>query len=95
MKAAIIGCGYVGTAVAKCWRSQGFDLSVTTTRRSRIPELSQLANQVSVVVGTDASQLQAALSDRELVLLCVGLRKGASYKDTYLETAKTIAKSPP
>jgi len=92
MKAAIVGCGYVGTAVAKCWQAQRFDLSVTTTRRSRLPELSQLANQVSVVVGTDALQLQAALSDRELVLLCVGLRKGASYKDTYLGTAKTIEK---
>ncbi|MEM8505559.1 MAG: NAD-dependent epimerase/dehydratase family protein [Cyanobacteria bacterium P01_D01_bin.1] len=92
MKVAIIGCGYVGTAVAKRWRSQEFDVLATTTRRSRVLELSQIADEVSIVVGTDASQLRAALSDRELVLLCVGLRKGASYKDTYLETAKTVTK---
>lgn len=92
MKAAIIGCGYVGGAVAKLWRSQELDVTATTTRRSRLLELSQIADKVSVVVGTDASQLQAVLADRKVVLLCVGLRKGASYKDTYLGTAKTIAK---
>ncbi len=92
MKAAIIGCGYVGTAVAKLWQEKEFDVSVTTTRQSRITELSQIANKVSVVVGTNASQLQAALADREVVLLCVGLRKGASYEDTYLGTAETVAK---
>ena len=92
MKAAIIGCGYVGTAVAKLWQEKGFDVLVTTTRRSRVAELSQIANTASVVVGTNAAQLQQALSDREVVLLCVGLRKGASYEDTYLGTAKTVAK---
>ena len=91
MKAAIIGCGYVGTAVAKLWQKQGFDLLVTTTSQSRVEELSQIANNVSIVTGTNVSQLQDALVDREVVLLCVGLRKGASYKDTYLGTARALA----
>ncbi|MGB3786989.1 MAG: NAD-dependent epimerase/dehydratase family protein [Phormidesmis sp.] len=92
MKAAIIGCGYVGTAVAKLWQDKAFDVLATTTRHSRITELSSVANTVSVVVGTNASQLQAALADREVVLLCVGLSRGASYEDTYLGTAKAVAK---
>ena len=92
MKAAIIGCGYVGTAVAKLWQEKGFDLLVTTTRQSRIEALSQLADQVRVVTGTNATQLKDALVDREVVLLCVGSKKGASYRDTYLETARTLTK---
>ncbi|MBE9062136.1 SDR family oxidoreductase [cf. Phormidesmis sp. LEGE 11477] len=91
MKAAIIGCGYVGTAVARLWQKKGFDLLVTTTSQSRVEALAQTANQVSIVNGANASQLQDALAGREVLLLSVGLRKGASYRDTYLGTAKTLA----
>ncbi|EDX85839.1 NAD dependent epimerase/dehydratase family [Synechococcus sp. PCC 7335] len=90
MKAAIIGCGYVGTAVAKLWRAKGFDLLVTTTRQSRVEALSQLADDVRIAIGTNASQMRDALVDRQVVLLCVGSHKDASYRDTYLGTARTL-----
>lgn len=91
MKVAIIGCGYVGTAVAKHWKQQGLDILVTTTREERVAELTAMASRVEVLSGGQRDRLKAALSDRQVVLLCVASKRGASYADTYLNTAKTIA----
>lgn len=91
MKVAIIGCGYVGTAVAQRWKEQGLDILVTTTRTERVAELKTVANRVEVLTGTDRERLKAALQDRQVVLLCIASKRGASYADTYLSTAQTIA----
>ena len=91
MKVAIVGCGYVGTAVAQQWQAQGLDVLVTTTRQERVPELEKIAQRVVVLKGTDRDRLKAALADRQVVLLCVASKRGASYEETYLSTAKTMA----
>ncbi len=90
MKVAIIGCGYVGSAVAQQWQAQGLDVLVTTTREERVEELSAIASQVEVVTGTERDRLKAILCDRQIVLLCVASKRGASYEQTYLDTAKTV-----
>lgn len=92
MKVAIIGCGYVGSAVAQQWQAQGLDVLVTTTREERVAELSKIASRVVVLTGTDPARLTDVLCDRQVVLLCVASKRGASYADTYLSTAKTMAK---
>lgn len=91
MKVAIIGCGYVGSVIAQKWQTQGLDILATTTRPERIEALSAIAQQVKVLQGKDAKQMQAILADRQVVLLCVGSKRGASYADTYLGTAQTLA----
>lgn len=91
MKVAIIGCGYVGSAVAQAWKAQGHDVLVTTTREERVEELSAIASKVEVLVGTDSDRLKAVLSDRQAALLCVASKRGANYSETYLSTSKTIA----
>ncbi|MEM6453382.1 MAG: NAD-dependent epimerase/dehydratase family protein [Cyanobacteria bacterium P01_D01_bin.105] len=91
MRVAIIGCGYVGSAVAKHWHGQGLDVLVTTTRQERVAELSEIASRVEVLTGTARDRLTAALQDRQVVLLCVASKRGASYSDTYLSTAQTMA----
>ena len=92
MKIAVIGCGYVGKTVAQKWQQAGLDLLVTTTSPERVDELNAIANQVAVLKGTEAQKLEAAIADREVVLLCVGSKRGASYRETYLSTAETLAK---
>ena len=91
MKVAIIGCGYVGSAVAKHWQQQGLDVLVTTTREERVAELSEIASQVEVLKAEECDRLKAVLSDRQIVLLCIASKRGASYADTYLNTAKNLA----
>lgn len=92
MKVAIIGCGYVGSAVAKRWQQQGLDVLVTTTRQERVEELRAIASRVEVLTGTEGDRLKAVLFDCQIVLLCIASKRGASYEKTYLDTAKTIAK---
>jgi nucleoside-diphosphate-sugar epimerase len=91
MKAAIIGCGYVGTAVAQHWQAQGLDVLGTTTRKERVAELNRVANRVEVLVAADSDRLKEVLRDRQIVLLCVASKRGANYADTYLRTAQTMA----
>ncbi|MEO1592825.1 MAG: SDR family oxidoreductase [Cyanobacteria bacterium J06632_22] len=88
---AIIGCGYVGSAVAQCWQAQGLSVLATTTRAERVEELRAIATQVAVVRGDEADRLQALLENQSTVLLCVGSKGKASYAETYLHTARTLA----
>ncbi len=91
MKAAIIGCGYVGSAVAQHWQTKGFDVLVTTTREERVAELSEISNRVEVLVASDKDHLKEVLRDRQIVLLCVASKRGANYADTYLTSAKAMS----
>ena len=91
VKAAIIGCGYVGTEVARLWQQQGVTVTATTTRSERVEQLRPLADRVQVLQGTDPGALQDCLVDQQVALVCVGSKRGASYEETYLGTAKTLA----
>lgn len=93
MRVAIIGCGYVGTAVAHHWRQElGFVVTATTTRQERVTELSSVPARVVVLKGDDAAALQSALQDQDAVLLSVGAPNSNAYEETYLRTAKTLVK---
>lgn len=91
MKAAIIGCGYVGSAVAKHWRAQGLDVLVTTTRQGRVAALSELSSRVEVLKASERDRLKAILRDRQVVLLCVASKRDGNYADIHLGTAKAMA----
>lgn len=91
LKAAIIGCGYVGQEVARLWQQQGFTVTATTTRSERVEELQTVADRVQVLKGTDPGALQDCLLDQQMVLVCVGSKRGVNYEETYLGTAKTLA----
>lgn len=92
MKIAIIGCGYVGTKVAKLWSQNGHQITVTTTTPERVSELKNITPQVVVMKGNDPEAMQDVLQNQEIVLLSVGFRShiGMEYKQTYLETAQTL-----
>lgn len=91
IKVAIIGCGYVGKEVAHLWQQQGLTVTATTTSPERVEELQTVANRVQVLRGTDPGAVQDCLVDQQVVLVCVGSKRGANYKETYLGTAKTLA----
>ena len=90
MNVAIIGCGYVGTAVAHLWTQQSLDVTVTTTTPARLPELAAIAQRAVLLNGNDATAVRTLLDRQQVVLLCLGARN-KSYEETYLQTAKTLA----
>jgi nucleoside-diphosphate-sugar epimerase len=93
MRVAIIGCGYVGTAIAHHWRQElGLVVTATTTRQERVSELSSVPARVVVLKGDDAAALESVLQDQDTVLLSVGAPNANAYEETYLRTAETLVK---
>ena len=92
MKIAIIGCGYVGTAVAKQWRQLGHELTVTTTTPDKVPQLADVAPCVKVVMGNDVESLQEICDGQDVVLLSVGSkgRTEDKYRFSYVQTALNL-----
>lgn len=91
MNIAIIGCGYVGSAVARYWQqNQNFVVTATTTTPERVSELNAVAQKVVVTLGNDPEKLKVALTNQDIVLLSVGAKGANVYKQAYLETAKTL-----
>ncbi|MDY6897953.1 MAG: SDR family oxidoreductase [Cyanobacteriota bacterium] len=91
MNIAIIGCGYVGNAVARYWK-QNNDLVITatTTTPSKVSTLQEVANKVEIVQGSDNKALKAVLENQDVVLLSVGAKSADSYEETYLQTSENI-----
>lgn len=92
MKLAIIGCGYVGSAVGHLWHQAGHDVTVTTTTAAKKPELQAIASKVVVLTGNDLDKLKDVLVDRDVVLLSVGSKQRTpeSYRQAYLQTAQNV-----
>ena len=91
MNIAIIGCGYVGYAVAKYWKENSdFAITATTTTPTRVATLQEVAQKVEIVKGSDTQALKSVLQNQDVVLLSVGAKGSDTYEDTYVTTAETI-----
>jgi nucleoside-diphosphate-sugar epimerase len=89
-KAAILGCGYVGTAVARRWSTQGIHVTATTTTPERVNDLRGIAEAVRVVHGSDLAAIIDLLKNQDLLLIAVAGGRRMGYEAVYLNTAKTI-----
>lgn len=87
----IIGCGYVGGAVARRWKPN-FSVTATTTTPDRLPMLEAAADRALLLRSSDAAALKAALDQQQVVLLSVGAANPEVYEDTYLKTAETLVR---
>ncbi|MEZ2300670.1 MAG: NAD-dependent epimerase/dehydratase family protein [Microcoleus sp.] len=91
MKVAIVGCGYVGTTVAKNLRTKSdYTVTVTTTTRERVAQLEAIVHRVAVLKGNDKEAIAALLQDQDAVMLCVGAPNPDAYQESYLDTATTL-----
>jgi nucleoside-diphosphate-sugar epimerase len=92
MKVAIIGCGYVGSEVARLWQTAGDEVTVTTTTPEKQQQLQAIASEVVVLTGNDLASLKEVVADKDLVLLSVGAKQRTpeGYRQAYLETAENL-----
>ena len=95
MKIAIIGCGYVGKAIAQQWHQKGYELTVTTTTPEKIPQLADFAHHVKVCQGNDLDTLKAICEQQNVILLSVGSqgRTEEKYRFSYVKTAQNLTKA--
>lgn len=96
MRIAIVGCGYVGSALAGHWQQQARHwLRVTTTRTERLAELAPLADDVQLLDAADPDQLRQALETTDAAVFCLapgGSRQvdADGYEATYLRSMEAV-----
>ncbi|MDJ0799688.1 MAG: SDR family oxidoreductase [Calothrix sp. MO_167.B12] len=91
MNITIIGCGYVGYAVAQYWHHRmSFMVTATTTTPERIPELQAVSLKVLVVKGNDPVGLKSVLKNQDVALLSISSKRLGDYEKAYLDTAKNL-----
>lgn len=95
MKILILGCGYVGTAIAQFWHKAGHRVTVTTTTPEKVETLAPFAHQGCVMEGDDLPGLTRLVQDQELVLCTVGAKAYTTddYRRTYLHTAQNLTQA--
>jgi nucleoside-diphosphate-sugar epimerase len=88
-KVAILGCGYVGRAVARHWATT-LTVTATTTTPAKLGELQAIAHQATVLHSRDEAALVALLQAQSAVLVSVGAPNPDAYAETYLQTAQHV-----
>lgn len=84
----IIGCGYVGKAVAQLWLSKNLQVQATTTHPEKVVILEDLGC-IPFLLSTKKA-FEDAIDNARCILLSVAPHKNASYASTYLETANRL-----
>ncbi|MBW4576522.1 MAG: SDR family oxidoreductase [Aphanothece sp. CMT-3BRIN-NPC111] len=96
MNIAIIGCGYVGTALARHWhQNNSHIITATTTTKERVAQLERVAHRVVVMKGDDFSALRSVVQNQDAVILSVAPTSDRQiaanlYEETYLRTARNL-----
>ena len=90
MNTLILGCGYVGSEVARLWKENGHQVTVTTTTPEKVDRLSAISDTVAIVEGKDIDAIKNIIKDKEVILLSVGAKGRDTYRQSYLETATNL-----
>ena len=94
----ILGCGYVGSALAYYWQERGHFVTGTTTSWQRVSSLAELVSQVVMIKGDDTSALESLVQGQDTIVVSVAPTGSAAadedgYSNTYLSTAKNLVKA--
>lgn len=87
MKILVIGCGYVGSAAAKLWKSNGHVVAATTRSPDKV---SLLLRFVDYSFLWQEQDLQKAFHGQEAVLFSVAADSSKDFQEAYAENARKI-----
>lgn len=86
MRIGIIGCGYVGQALAKKWKVAGHEITVTTRSLKRAYELRPVADLVYIL----SENWHDLLEKLDAVVLTVAPDANSDYYQTYIKTSEAL-----
>jgi nucleoside-diphosphate-sugar epimerase len=94
---AVLGCGYVGNALAESWQEQGHFVTGTTTSKERIALLARTLSKAVLAKGADYSAMQSLLQDQSTLVVSIaptGFQEAdtAAYETTYISTTQNLVK---
>jgi nucleoside-diphosphate-sugar epimerase len=88
---AIIGCGYVGSAVGEALVQAGHHVVGTTITPDRLDDLRAKGIAPAVLDTADTDRVHEVLHDRDAVVLSVAAgRKRGDYRKVYLGSANSV-----
>ena len=95
---AILGCGYVGSALADCWQEQGHFVTGTTTSRNRVASLSETVSKAVLMKGNDFTAVHSLLQGQDTLVVSVAptayqQADEATYETTYITTTKNLVRA--
>jgi nucleoside-diphosphate-sugar epimerase len=91
MKVAILGCGYIGTALAINLKGKGHVVTTTTRSPDNIPYLQSISDHAMIVQGNQIQALENLLRHQEALVMTVAADSSSNYEETYLKTAQAIS----
>jgi nucleoside-diphosphate-sugar epimerase len=98
MKIVILGCGMLGSELAKFWKGKGHHVTGTTTTESKLDTLRSLCDEAFVVRTTERDKVADIVSKADAVALTVSPRltqavtkeqRKAHYAEVLVEGAKS------
>ncbi len=94
---AVLGCGYVGKALADGWQEQGHFVTGTTTSKERIAALTETLSKAVLAKGADYLAMQSLLQDQNTLVVSIaptGFQEAdtATYETTYISTTQNLVK---
>ncbi len=94
----ILGCGYVGSALADYWQEQGHFVTGTTTSWERVASLAEVVSQVFLMKGDDADAVQSLVRGQDTLVVSVAptgsqVADEGTYERTYLATARNLVQA--
>jgi nucleoside-diphosphate-sugar epimerase len=89
-KVLIVGCGYLGKALALLLQDKGYTVTATTRHTERLEELSSLAQKSVIIRGDDEEALTPLIIEHPIIVVVVAADRSDLYENTYLHTAKTF-----
>lgn len=87
-----MGAGYVGTALAAYLQSSHHEVYISTATEEKLAGLKQHAKHVLLINNRgDRENLRLIIETCDGMVILVAPKKGKSYEETYLETAKIVS----
>ena len=92
MKALIIGCGYLGSKVAKIWQQRDQHVAVVTRSQDNANHFCELGYQPIMADITDAESLSKIPTDTNVVLFSVGFDRSrySNIRQVYVDGLKNV-----
>src|SRR3990167_10643836 len=87
---AIIGCGYLGTELARFWKQQGHFMTVTTRNSEKLDPLSKVAQKSVILKGNDEKEFLSLIANNDVLVIVIAADSPEHYESAYLKTSQII-----
>ena len=92
MRIAIIGCGYIGRALASKWKNKKYSLTATVQKPKDQEPLLKLVQKVHLLKNFTEESLQPIVQQNDVIILTLSADSPKEYEETFLKAADALYK---